>query len=67
MKATAPELPAKIKAQQMAGNVMTTMVLTGYDAMAAGLKWEFGKIYILHTIHTFQTWKIVTFLCKRSF
>jgi len=43
MKATAPELPAKIKAQQMAGNVMTTMVLTGYDAMAAGLEmgiWE---------------------------
>ncbi|PMQ01036.1 MAG: ABC transporter substrate-binding protein [Dictyoglomus sp. NZ13-RE01] len=43
MKATAPELPAKIKAQQMAGNVVTTMVLTGYDAMAAGLEmdiWE---------------------------
>ncbi|NLG83930.1 MAG: extracellular solute-binding protein [Firmicutes bacterium] len=43
MKATAPELPAKIKAQQMAGNVTTTMVLTGYDAMAAGLEmkiWE---------------------------
>lgn len=43
MKATAPELPAKIKAQQMAGNVSTTMVLTGYDAMASGLEmkiWE---------------------------
>jgi putative spermidine/putrescine transport system substrate-binding protein len=43
LKATAPELPAKIKAQQMAGNVTTTLVLTGYDAMAAGLEmglWE---------------------------
>jgi putative spermidine/putrescine transport system substrate-binding protein len=43
LKATAPELPAKIKAQQMAGNVTTTMVLTGYDAMASGLEmglWE---------------------------
>ena len=34
--ATAPELVAKIKAQQMAGNLDTTMVLTGYDGMAAG-------------------------------
>ena len=34
---TAPELPAKIKAQQMAGNVDTTLVLTGYDAMASGI------------------------------
>ncbi len=33
---TAPELVAKIKAQQMAGNLDTTMVLTGYDGMAAG-------------------------------
>jgi putative spermidine/putrescine transport system substrate-binding protein len=43
LSATAPELPAKIKAQQMAGNLDTTMVLTGYDAMAAGLEmniWE---------------------------
>lgn len=43
LKATAPELPAKIKAQQMAGNVSTTMVLTGYDAMASGREmgiWE---------------------------
>lgn len=43
LAATSPELPAKIKAQQMAGNVDTTMVLTGYDAMAAGLEmniWE---------------------------
>lgn len=34
---TAPELPAKIKAQQMAGNVETCLVLTGYDAMGSGL------------------------------
>lgn len=33
---TAPELPAKIKAQQMAGNVETCVVLTGYDAMGSG-------------------------------
>jgi putative spermidine/putrescine transport system substrate-binding protein len=37
LKLTAPELPAKIKAQQMAGNLDTTLVLTGYDAMAAGV------------------------------
>lgn len=34
---TAPELPSKLKAQQMAGNVDTTLVLTGYDAMASGI------------------------------
>src|SRR5208337_2293084 len=34
---TAPELPSKIKAQQMAGNLDTTLVLTGYDAMASGV------------------------------
>ncbi len=33
---TSPELPAKIKAQQMAGNVETCVVLTGYDAMGSG-------------------------------
>ena len=37
LKLTAPELPSKIKAQQMAGNLDTTLVLTGYDAMAAGI------------------------------
>ena len=37
IKLTAPELPSKIKAQQMAGNLDTTMVLTGYDAMASGM------------------------------
>jgi putative spermidine/putrescine transport system substrate-binding protein len=34
---TAPELPSKLKAQQMAGNVDTTLVLTGFDAMASGM------------------------------
>jgi putative spermidine/putrescine transport system substrate-binding protein len=34
---TAPELPSKIKAQQMADNLDTTLVLTGYDAMASGI------------------------------
>jgi putative spermidine/putrescine transport system substrate-binding protein len=34
--ATAPELVAKIKAQQMAANLDTTMVLTGNDGLAAG-------------------------------
>lgn len=41
--ATAPELVSKIKAQQMANNLDTTLVLTGYDGIAAGLEqgvWE---------------------------
>jgi putative spermidine/putrescine transport system substrate-binding protein len=37
IKLTAPELPSKLKAQQMAGNLDTTLVFTGYDAMAAGI------------------------------
>ncbi|HEX7713839.1 MAG TPA: extracellular solute-binding protein [Bacillota bacterium] len=46
IKATAPELPAKIKAQQAAGNLDTTMVLTGYDAMASGVEMGlYEKIY----------------------
>jgi putative spermidine/putrescine transport system substrate-binding protein len=43
IKATSPELAAKIKAQQMAGNIDTTLVLTGYDGMASGVElklWE---------------------------
>jgi putative spermidine/putrescine transport system substrate-binding protein len=43
LKATAPELPAKIKAQQDAGKVDIHMVLTGNDALSAGLQqglWE---------------------------
>jgi putative spermidine/putrescine transport system substrate-binding protein len=37
IKLTAPELPSKLKAQQMADNMDTTMVFTGYDAMASGI------------------------------
>jgi putative spermidine/putrescine transport system substrate-binding protein len=37
IKLTAPELPSKLKAQQMAGNLDTTMIFTGYDAMASGI------------------------------
>ncbi|MDQ0456929.1 extracellular solute-binding protein [Rhizobium paknamense] len=36
-KAPAPELPAKIKAQQAAGKIDIDLVLTGTDALAAGL------------------------------
>ena len=36
-KAPAPELPAKIKAQQDAGRIDLDLVLTGTDALAAGL------------------------------
>ena len=36
-KATAPELPAKLKAQQDANRVDIDMVLTGNDALAAGM------------------------------
>jgi len=36
-KAPAPELPSKIKAQQAAGKVDIDLVLTGTDALAAGL------------------------------
>jgi putative spermidine/putrescine transport system substrate-binding protein len=36
-RATAPELPGKLKAQQAAGRVDIDMVLTGNDALAAGI------------------------------
>ena len=36
-KAPAPELPAKIKAQQDGGKVDIDLVLTGTDALSAGL------------------------------
>jgi putative spermidine/putrescine transport system substrate-binding protein len=36
ISATAPELVPKIKAQQMAGALDTTLALTGYDGIAAG-------------------------------
>ena len=37
-KAPAPELPAKIKAQQAANSVQIDLVLTGTDALAAGIE-----------------------------
>lgn len=37
-KATAPELPAKIKAQQQGGNVQYDIVLTGSDGLSAGVE-----------------------------
>jgi putative spermidine/putrescine transport system substrate-binding protein len=43
IKATSPELTSKIKAQQMAGNIETSLVLTGYDGLAFGVTekiWE---------------------------
>ena len=43
IKATAPELASKIKAQQNANNLDTSMVLTGYDGLASGMEqniWE---------------------------
>ena len=42
-RAPAPELAAKIKAEQAAGNVTTALVFTGYDGLAAGMQqgiWE---------------------------
>jgi putative spermidine/putrescine transport system substrate-binding protein len=43
LTATAPELPAKIKAEQAANQVVTSAVLTGSDALSAGVQqgiWE---------------------------
>ena len=37
-KATAPELAGKLKAQQQAGRVDIDFVLTGNDALAAGME-----------------------------
>jgi putative spermidine/putrescine transport system substrate-binding protein len=42
-QAPAPELPAKIKAQQAAGRVDIDLVLTGADALAAGIE---GKLWV---------------------
>lgn len=41
-KAPAPELPAKLRAQQAAGRVDIDLVLTGTDALAAGIE---GKLW----------------------
>ena len=37
IKATAPELASKIKAQQQGGNVQTDIILTGSDGLSAGV------------------------------
>jgi len=37
-KATAPELPGKIKAQQGGGNVSIDLVLTGVDGLSTGIE-----------------------------
>jgi putative spermidine/putrescine transport system substrate-binding protein len=42
-QATAPELPAKLKAQQAAGRVDIDLVMTGTDALSAGID---GKLFI---------------------
>ena len=34
---TAPDVPAKLKAEQAGGNVQTSLVLTGTDALASGI------------------------------
>ena len=34
---TAPDLPAKLKSEQAGGNVQTSLVLTGTDALASGI------------------------------
>ncbi|HET9172883.1 MAG TPA: extracellular solute-binding protein [Actinospica sp.] len=34
---TAPQVPAKLKAEQAGGNVQTSLVLTGTDALASGI------------------------------
>ncbi len=38
LKATAPELASRIKAQQQGGNVQTDLVLTGSDGLSAGVE-----------------------------
>jgi putative spermidine/putrescine transport system substrate-binding protein len=37
LKATAPELPGKLKAQQDAGKVDISLVMTGYDGISSGV------------------------------
>ena len=65
-KAPAPELPAKIKAQQQAGKVDIDLVLTGTDALSAGLDqdlWVDLSPYLsalpkLEDIYLPQAWKM---------
>lgn len=65
-KAPAPELPAKLKAQQAAGRVDIDLVLTGTDALSAGLDqgiWTDLKPYMadlpnLQSIYIPQAYKM---------
>jgi putative spermidine/putrescine transport system substrate-binding protein len=65
-KAPAPELPAKISAQQQAGSMDIDLVLTGTDALSAGLSqglWidltpYLGDLPNLQQIYIPQAWKM---------
>jgi putative spermidine/putrescine transport system substrate-binding protein len=65
-KAPAPELPAKISAQQQAGSMDIDLVLTGTDALSAGLSqglWldltpYLGDLPSLEQIYIPQAWKM---------
>lgn len=65
-KAPAPELPPKIAAQQQAGHVDIDLVLTGTDALAAGISqnlWTdltpyLGDLPNLQQIYLPQAWKM---------
>jgi putative spermidine/putrescine transport system substrate-binding protein len=65
-KAPAPELPAKISAQQQAGSMDIDLVLTGTDALSAGLSqglWQdltpyLGDLPNLQQIYIPQAWKM---------
>jgi len=46
---TAPQLPAKLKAEQAGGNVQTSLVLTGTDGLASGI--TDGLYYNLKTYY----------------
>ncbi|WP_284943543.1 extracellular solute-binding protein [Acidisoma cladoniae] len=65
-KAPAPELPAKIKAQQQAGQMDIDLVLTGTDALSAGIGQDIwmdltpylGELPNLQAILLPQAWKM---------
>jgi putative spermidine/putrescine transport system substrate-binding protein len=65
-KAPAPELPAKLQAQQQAGRVDIDLVLTGTDALSAGLdldlwtdlKPQAAKLPNLQDVLLPQAWKM---------
>jgi putative spermidine/putrescine transport system substrate-binding protein len=66
-KAPAPELPGKIKAQQDAGRIDIDMVLTGTDALAAGIEMKLwlqllpdlaAKLPKLQDIYLPAAWKM---------